>query len=164
MRSAMEDSESPLRTVIGIGEPQRWSALGLSVGASAVLPPVLSPRSSGDLRSALLLRSCLLRLRGLRSGTAGRSGLLLRRRLLRSGPRGALLIPRLIELHFDPAGDLEVRDEPVAVILDLAGKADAALLHPRDGPRDVVAIERDVVAARVRRVVHRVHAEIAFRE
>src|SRR5467141_3103106 len=56
-------------------------------------------------------------------------------------------ILRLVELHFEPAGHHQVRDESVAVILDRLGELHAARLELAHRGLQVVAVERDVGGA-----------------
>src|SRR5258706_8843240 len=75
----------------------------------------------------------------------------------------SLAVLRLVELHVEAAGHLEVRDETVAVVLHVHGELDAARLHLAHRGVDVVAVERDVRGARPGlRPLGGVDAEIGF--
>ena len=66
------------------------------------------------------------------------------------GPKtmALLRVAWLVELDFDASGHLEPSDQAIAVVLDVTGELDAALLQLADGLVDVVAVKGNVMSAR----------------
>ena len=78
----------------------------------------------------------------------------------------AVWVPRLVQHHLHPTGQVEHRDDAVALVLGLVPHLDALAAQLGDGGGDVIAHERQLVAdaARVGRSFGRMHAQLRRRQ